>query len=951
MISLFVLVSVVPLALLTYATVHLASGAVRQEVEARLQSSAALSAAAVREEMRGVTDLAESYASRPHLAALLSRNAGFDQHAVDVQLTQLWRARSGIASVMLTDASGSALDIFPVAPSLIGTNFRFRDWYRGVTATGHTYLSEAYRSLIAGHPLVVAAASPVTVSSQPESPGRVLGYLVVAYDLDSIQRLATRFAGSDGISLSLTDQRGALVASPGPMPTALVSRRNDPLVAAALRGRSDVLSRSTAQGDELAASQRIPEIGWTVVASVPEDFAFGGIARLREAVLAIAAALGLVMLAGLMFLSRSFAARRRAERETEQAHSFLDSIVENIPHMIFVKDAEDLRFIRFNRAGEKLLGVPRTELIGKNDLDFFPPERAAAYTSRDHEVLEGRKLVDIPEEPIDTPSGVRLLHTKKIPIMDADGTPRYLLGISDDITERSRIEAERNRFFTLSLDMLCVADFDGYFKQLNPVWEKTLGWTVEELKSRPFIEFVHPDDRDATTAEAARLAIGQDTTSFENRYRCKDGSYRWMLWSATAAVEYGLIYAVARDITGRKRDEAILRRAKEDADQAREEAERANQAKSEFLSRMSHELRTPLNAILGFGQLLEMDELDGEQRESVGQILKGGRHLLGLINEVLEISRIETGRIALSLEPVDVEEAVTDALDLIRPLAADRGVRLLTDVGDVGFVLADRQRVKQILLNLLSNAVKYNRAEGTVTLRCERLPEQELRIEIGDDGPGIAPEHMARLFVPFDRLGADATGVEGTGLGLALSKRLAETMGGSLEAQSTLGSGSVFAVRLPTAEAPDDMFDRADLAVPDGPDVEGESRTLLYIEDNASNLRLVERVVTSRRGYELLSAMQGSLGLELATQHRPDLILLDVNLPDISGSEVLRRLRSDVRTADIPVVVVSADATQDRVRHLLASGAAAYLTKPIDVVRLMGVIEETMRERRLDHAG
>src|SRR5439155_1807714 len=257
----------------------------------------------------------------------------------------------------------------------------------------------------------------------------------------------------------------------------------------------------------------------------------------------------------------------------------------------------------------------------------------------------------------------------------------------------------------------------------------------------------------------------------------------------------------------------------------------------------------------------------------------------------------------------------------------------------------------QILLNLLSNAVKYNRPEGTVSLRCERLPDQELRIEIGDDGPGIAPDHMARLFVPFDRLGADATGVEGTGLGLALSKRLAETMGGALEAQSTLGSGSVFALRLPTAEAPDELFDHADLAVPDGPDQEGEARTLLYIEDNESNLRLIERVVTARRGYVLLSAMQGSLGLELARQHRPDLILLDGNLPDISGPEAPRPPRADARTADIPVVVVSADATQDRVRHLLASGAAAYLTKPIDVVRLMGVIEETMRERRLDHAG
>src|SRR5439155_26267997 len=292
----------------------------------------------------------------------------------------------------------------------------------------------------------------------------------------------------------------------------------------------------------------------------------------------------------------------------------------------------------------------------------------------------------------------------------------------------------------------------------------------------------------------AKLAQGIDTISFENRYRCKDGSYRWLSWSAAAATTYQLIYAVGRDISDRKRSEEALEQARAAAERAMEEAERANRAKSEFLSRMSHELRTPLNAILGFGQLLDLGTLDEEQRESVEQILKGGRHLLDLINGVLDIARIETGRIPLSVEPVAADEVASEVVDLIRPLAAERGVEVRFEDLDVEWIMADRQRVKQVLLNLLSNGVKYNRAGGTVVLRGRRAPGDRVAIEVSDNGPGIAPADVARLFVPFERLGAESTGIEGTGLGLALSKRLAEAMGGTLEVESVAGQGCTFSL-------------------------------------------------------------------------------------------------------------------------------------------------------------
>jgi CheY-like chemotaxis protein len=349
--------------------------------------------------------------------------------------------------------------------------------------------------------------------------------------------------------------------------------------------------------------------------------------------------------------------------------------------------------------------------------------------------------------------------------------------------------------------------------------------------------------------------------------------------------------------------------------------------------------------VLGFGQLLEQDHLNPDQRESVSYILTAGRHLLGLIDEVLDISRIEAGTLSLSLEPVRADQLVDEVLDLVWPLAEARGIRLVHEPPPTEglYLLADMQRFKQILLNLLSNAVKYNVERGLVTVTTAATTTGTVRITVTDTGPGIRPEQRALLFTPFQRLGAEQGPVEGTGIGLVLSRSLAEAMGGSLDVDTT-GPGSRFWVELPAATGPVELSHRerehAARGLPAAPP--GTRAFVLCIEDNPSNARLMERVLETRPGLELMVAGQGRLGVELAREHLPRLVLLDLHLPDIDGEEVLRRLRRDPATADIPVVIVSADGTHGHESRLLAGGAAAFLTKPYDVARLLALIDEAV---------
>ncbi len=497
-------------------------------------------------------------------------------------------------------------------------------------------------------------------------------------------------------------------------------------------------------------------------------------------------------------------------------------------------------------------------------------------------------------------------------------------------------------------DAMVIVDPGGRITLVNRQTERLFGYQREELLGEPIEVLVperfrgaHLGHRDGYLAEPGVRPMGAGLQLYGRR---KDASEFPVEISLSPLVtDRGtLVSAAVRDITARKQADEALQVAKL-------EAEQANQAKSDYLSRMSHELRTPLNAILGFAQLLEMDELPDEQRDSLSHILSGARHLLGLINEVLDIAAIEAGRMSLSLEPVAVAEVVAEAVSLIRPLAEQSGIPLMAESPEAwdGYVFGDRQRVKQILLNLLSNAVKYNHEGGRVDLTCERVAEQRLRITVTDTGPGIPPESLDRLFVAFERMGREQTAVEGTGLGLPLSKRLAEVMSGTMGVTSAVGQGSSFWVELPlTADPIQRTMPFGPTPLPDQPQQLSPILTVLYIEDNLSNLQLVERVLSRLPAVKLITAMRPQLGLDLASKHHPDLILLDLHLPDMPGQQVLQRLRADPATARIQVVILSADARPELVGRLLhEEGVRAFLTKPLEVKQLLDLLRTVASER------
>jgi PAS domain S-box-containing protein len=519
-----------------------------------------------------------------------------------------------------------------------------------------------------------------------------------------------------------------------------------------------------------------------------------------------------------------------------------------------------------------------------------------------------------------------------------------------EVEEARRESEERYRIVAESAsEAIFTVDERSRIVFANPAAEIIFGYAIPEMLGQDFSVLV-PDKNGSSGSPAGENGKGSIAAMRDRWQRGEFSGRHKSGGEIPLEISFGeyskdgrhSYTGIVRDITERKQVEAALRDAKE-------AAERANGAKSEFLSRMSHELRTPLNAILGFGQLLEMDPLEGEQKESVEQILKAGRHLLTLINEVLDIARIEAGRLSMSPEPVKVDDLMKETWELVRPLASQRKITMgpgssLDACGK--YVIADRQRLKQVLLNFLSNAVKYNREGGSLEMACSEPVPGVLRIRVSDTGSGIPADRLPHMFIPFERLGAEETGIEGTGLGLALSKRLVEAMGAKIGVDTKVGVGSTFYVDFALAEGPVERFERISDTLPEDEQQEekaAKQRTILYIEDNISNFKLIQRVLSYRPGIGLLAAMQGHIGLELAAQHVPDLILLDLNLPDMHGSEVLEQLHENPKLRNIPVVVISADATPGQIQRLMTQGARAYLTKPLDIRQFLELVDETLK--------
>jgi len=657
--------------------------------------------------------------------------------------------------------------------------------------------------------------------------------------------------------------------------------------------------------------------------------------------------------------------------ESEASYRYL---FESNPHPMWIYDCKTLAFLLVNDAAIEHYGYSQQEFLAMTIKDIRPSEDIPSLVAG-----------TLPSRRNGGKCGVWRHRRKNGEFIEVEITVHDFqfrgrsarLALIGDITERRRAEQAVRHIMEGAQCLLWYALVEDQPDGLK--WSTA---TLDETAAQKFFPIMQregqsyaealvssrlPEDNVAVTARGTKALRGGET-SYTQHFRClrADGEWRWL--SETIHIEVVApgrwqCVGVCTDINEQKRSEAELEarvvertaqitEANVQLTAAKQEADAANQAKSEFLSRMSHELRTPLNAILGFGQILEKHSLTPLQEESVQHILKGGRHLLDLINEVLDIARVEAGHLDLSLEPIALAEILAEACSLVRPLAAEREIHI--DIRAAALerthVQADRQRLKQVLINLLSNAIKYNKTGGKVTLHSLPIAEDRLRIAVQDTGPGIAPQQQQKLFTPFERLDAAHAGIEGTGLGLVLSQRLVSAMGGELTFESVPGEGSTFCIDLPTALSPQErVADQLHGMQREEAGSTGQpSATILTIEDNLSNLRLMEVLLRSRPGTTLLAAMQGSIGLDLARQHEPDLILLDLNLPDISGKEVLARLQASALTCDIPVVVLSADATPAQIERLLKAGAKAYLTKPLDVTEFLHTLDAILPNNPVD---
>ena len=480
--------------------------------------------------------------------------------------------------------------------------------------------------------------------------------------------------------------------------------------------------------------------------------------------------------------------------------------------------------------------------------------------------------------------------------------------------------------------------------------EALTGCTRDELIGAPFKNYF----TDPARAEAGiKLVLSEKkVTDYELTARARDGKETDVSYNATTFYDRDRtlqgVFAAARDITERKRLDQALQETNVELKRAKFAAEKANLAKSDFLSSMSHELRTPLNAILGFAQLMDSGSPlpTPTQKVSIGQILQAGWYLLDLINEILDLALIESGNLSLSLEPISLSEVLFDCQTMIEPQAQKSGIHMIFPQTDCPyFVLADRTRVKQILINLLSNAIKYNRENGSVEVTCSANTADRIRISIRDTGDGLSSEKLAQLFQPFNRLGQEAGAEEGTGIGLVVSKRLVELIGGKIGAESSVGVGSVFWVELNSAAAPQLAASTDEPLMPiQMPIHPGAAlRTLLYIEDNRANMQLVEQLIDRRPDMRLLTATDGTRGISLARTHLPDVILMDINLPGISGIQALKILREDPVTAHIPVIAISANAIPSDIKKGLNAGFACYLTKPIKVSEFMDALDKALK--------
>jgi PAS domain S-box-containing protein len=682
---------------------------------------------------------------------------------------------------------------------------------------------------------------------------------------------------------------------------------------------------------------------------------------------------------GYLLIGTDNTARKQAEEALLKAGALQNAIFNSENFSSIATDEKGVIQL-FNVGAERMLGYTAIEVMDRiTPADISDPQEVIARAKAlslelatpitpGFEALvfkASRGIEDIYELTYIRKDGSRFPAVVSVTALrdDLGGIIGYLL-IGTDNTARKQVEAEQKlldqrlrdqQFYTRSLiesniDALMTTDPRGIITDVNQQMEALTGCTRDELIGAPFKDYFTDPDR--AEAGIKRVLSGSKVTDYELTARARDGKETVVSYNATTFHDRDRklqgVFAAARDVTERKRFERALQENNLELERAKAAAEKANLAKSDFLSSMSHELRSPLNAILGFAQLINSDSPPPtpSQAASIDQILHAGWYLLELINEILDLAQIESGKLALSSEPTSLAEVMLECQAMIEPQAQKRGIKMTFPQSSMpSFVVADRTRLKQVLINLLSNAIKYNQPNGTVLVDCAMTAPERIRVSVRDTGAGLPPDMLQQLFQPFNRLGRERSTEEGTGIGLVMSKRLVELMGGLIGVESTVGLGSVFWFELNSALEPRLSADTAQpAAIARTPVHHGAPlRTLLYVEDNPANLKLIEQLIARRRDIRLLTARDGNLGIQLARDNQPDVILMDINLPGISGIEALKILRGDPGTAHIPVVALSANAMPRDIEKGLQAGFFRYLTKPIKVNEFMDTLDVALK--------
>ena len=679
---------------------------------------------------------------------------------------------------------------------------------------------------------------------------------------------------------------------------------------------------------------------------------------------------------GYLLIGTDNTARKEAEEALMRAGALQTAIFNSANFSSIATDAQGVIQI-FNVGAERMLGYTALEVVDKiTPANISDPqeviERAESLSQELGEAISpgfealvfkaSRGIEDIYELTYIRKDGSRFPAIVSVTALRDvhDAIIGYLL-IGTDNTARKQVEEDQalldqslrdQQFYTRSLiesniDAIMTTDPRGIISDVNHQMESLTGCTRDELIGAPFKNYFTDQKR----AEAAikRVLREGKVTNYELTALARDGKKTVVSYNATTFYDRDRnlkgVFAAARDVTDRKQFEHTLQLNNVELESAKAAAEKANLAKSEFLSSMSHELRTPLNGVLGFAQLMESETPapSPSQQRSIQQILKGGWYLLRLINEILDLAMIESGKVTISSEPMSLAEVLHDCRVLIGPQATKREIELIfPKFDDPYYIHADLTRVKQVMINLLSNAIKYNRIGGTVTVRCT-LQEKHVRVHVKDTGAGLAPEQIAQLFQPFNRLGQEDSIEEGTGIGLVVTKQLVELMKGTIGVDSARGVGTEFWVDFPASNGPELGVPtevavarlQAVAAVP----ASSVQRTLLYVEDNPANLALVEQLIERRSDLKLLTAVNGHLGIVLARACQPDVILMDINLPGLSGFGCLKLLQNDPTTAHIPVMALSANAVPRDIEKGMEAGFFRYLTKPIKVVEFMDALD------------